>query len=347
MLSRLFSRDNLIVSFVFFLLSYPLFYFSYKFCLPEFGGEDYYAYLYLYESWNFDEVASPFNMRVISSYAIFLMNKIGFFYDTETVFAGYHPDLSLQVFFNAVFFNYLCVVATCVVVYHILLTTVGNNFYSFCGGCLYLLGYGTLFFSLKPLSDACGVLLMALTFYFYLRKDYWIFLVLLLSVLQREYIFIVCGIIACIDLYFSRNRYFLHVLIGSVFFFALYYVLRKTLFFTPHFESQTSPVSFAHSLLSPTIDWISFFKQTILLSNLLLFYAAVLVFKRSVGSPINNTYLIITVLLLVQVILMSIMARFGNNAGRYFYYTSPVIIFYLFTELKPLMSKYIYFKENV
>ena len=344
---KIFGNNGLIVTGIFILLSYPLFYFSYKFCLPEMGGMDYYSYRYLYDGWKFGEVASPFNMRLISSGCIYLMNQAGFCYNTETIFAAFHPDLSLQVYFNAVLFNYLCVVATCLVIYRILLKWFGNPVYSFLGGCLYLLGFGTLFFSLKPMSDSCGILLVAMSLYFYLQKSYWILPVFLLSVLQREYIFIIFGVVACVDLYFSRNRYHGILLIVSVLCFALYYVLRKTLFFTPQFEFQTSPVTFMQSLLAPDIELLSFFKQTILISNILLTYFLVVLYKKANSIPFNKTHLITVLLLLAQVILMSIMARFGNNAGRYFYFTSPILIFYLFAELKPLVSRHIHFSDHV
>jgi hypothetical protein len=52
-------------------------------------------------------------------------------------------------------------------------------------------------------------------------------------------------------------------------------------------------------------------------------------------------------LLLIQVLVMGIMIQGTENTGRIFYYTAPVLIFYLFMELKPLLSPYFYFKDNV
>ena len=340
-------KTNFIVLIVLILLSYPLFYFSYKFCLPDFGGEDYYAYQYLYKDWNFAKVPSPFNMRIISSFCVYIINHIGLDYNTETVFSVIHPAFSRQVFFNAVLFNYACVVATCFVVYQTILSFANNKFFALVGGCVYLLGFGTLFFALKPMSDSCGIFLMAIAFYFYSRKKYTIFLVLIISVFQREYIFIVFSIISLVEYFFVRQKYYLWIFIGSALCFIIYYVLRKTLFYTPHFESQTSPAVFVRSLFSPSIDWFPFFKQTLFISNLFFIYIFVIVYKKINHLTVNKIFLIAVLILLLQVILMSIMAHFGNNAGRYFYFISPILIFYLFIELKPLVERYFHFINNV
>ena len=93
------NRNKIFIWLGYVMLSYPMFYFSYKFCLPDFGGEDFYAYEKLYENWNFRQVDCPFNMRLISSFFIFLMNKIGFYYDTRIVFTSFHPNHDQKVFF--------------------------------------------------------------------------------------------------------------------------------------------------------------------------------------------------------------------------------------------------------
>lgn len=328
------------------LLSYPLFYFSYKFCLPDFGGDDYYAYQHLYSSWDFEKVQSPFNMRIISSFFIFLFNKIGFYYDTETVFTTIHPEFDQKVFFNAIFFNYLCIVFTCLIIYRTVNEFCQNKFYSFIAACVYLLGFGTLFFSLKPASESCGILLLSLTFNFYLKKNYWAFFFLFISLFQREYIYFVFGIISVIDFYFNRKRYYIYMAASSLLLFSVYVFLRQSYFYTPHFEFQMSFSTFFNSILNPQID-ASFIKQSLLLSNLLLIYYLTVLYKKANGFSFSKNFLMNITVLFMQVILMSIMARFGNNAGRYFYYTSPILIYYLFIELKPLLNHYLKMDRNV
>src|SRR5688572_9594016 len=104
-----------LLTFVFTLLAYPMLYYAYKYGTPEFGGLDVYSYLKLYSDWDFAHVDSPFNQRLVSSFAVFLIHKSGLNYPTETAIAALKIDP--QVYFSALFFNFLCVIATCLVVY--------------------------------------------------------------------------------------------------------------------------------------------------------------------------------------------------------------------------------------
>lgn len=336
------TNINLIVIISFILLSYPLLYFSYKFCLPDFGGQDFYSYYFLYKDWDFEKIICPHNMRLLSAYCIHMMYKLGFYYDTEVVFTTVHPYFDQKVFFNAILFNYICVVSTCLMLYHIVLQYSGNKLFSFFSGVLYLLGFGTLFFSLKPLTEACGILLMAICFFFYLQKSPWIFILFPLALFQREYIFMVLGIISLIDFYFLRIRYLLLIFISSLLFFAVFLILRKTLFYTPHFDYQMSPDTLLNSILHPFVNWTSFIKQSLLLSNLLFLYFFVIIYKRINNFSVSKNYFVNIILLLMQVLLMGIMIQGAENMGRIFYYTTPILIFYLFMELKPLFLPYIY-----
>lgn len=343
---NLLLNKNNTVFFLYFLLSYPLFYFSYKFCLPDFGGQDFYSYYLLYGNWEFDRVPSPFNMRLVSSCIIYLMNQAGFYYDTEIVFKTVYSQFDQQIFFNAVFFNYLSVVVTCFVIYVLIKKQFKNELYSFLIGALYLMGFGTLFFSLKPLTESLGILLVAIAFLLYVKHSNWIYLILLISVFQREYIFFVFGIIAFLDFLFLKKKYFANVFSCSVLLFVTYFILRKTYFFTPHFEYQTSMNTFVGSLFNSGIEWIPFIKQSFFTSNLLILYLFIILYKRILNYSVSKQHLIIVITLFAHVILMSIMARFGNSAGRYFYYTVPILLYYIAIELKPLLLSQLRFDDN-
>jgi len=319
------------------LLSYPLFYFSYKYTLPDMGGADYFHYLHLYESWDLENTEAPFNMRILGSYGTYVLNQTGLHYNTETVFAAAHPELSQQVFFNALLFNYLCVVLTALVIYNTAKCMGINGVHSFIGALVFLLGFGTLFFLLKPANDACGVLLIALGFYYYIRKSPWIHLVLVLCIFQREYALMVFGIIATIDYLYERHRYFVYTLLSSIVCFAAYYVLRKTLFYTPLHDGQTKAGFFLQSLLHPQVDWAPFIKQLALSCNLLILYAGVLVYKKLFGLAIQKRHVWIVITLFAHVIFMSIAAGFGNNTGRIFYFTAPILVYFLLHESMELV----------
>lgn len=334
-----------IVGILYLLLSYPLFYYSYKFCLPDFGGEDFYAYYPLYESWAFEKMDCPFNMRLISSFAIYVMNQVGFNYSTEISFAAFRPDYDQQIFFNAILFNYLCVLGTCIVIYKSVQLVTENHFYAFLFGGLYLLGFGTIFFSLKPTSDSCGVLLLALTYYFYLRQSNWAWLFLFLSLFQREYVFFVFGLLSLLDYVQQRKKFHLGILIFSVLLFIMYFVLRKTLFYTPRFEHQVTLATYINSIIHPQIDWEAFIKQSFFISNIFILYLLLILYKWVIKSPIHKAFVLSAVLLFVQVIAISILSRLGNNAGRYFYYTVPVLLFFIAFEIKPLVSNFLVYKK--
>src|SRR4051812_41245299 len=100
---------------VYFLLIFPLFYFVYKYGTPNFGLKDFYDYYKMYKDWDIEHTEAPFNMRLVSSFFVYLMNKAGLYYDTETAYDVLGMDK--HVFFNAVFFNFLCVVTTCSVLF--------------------------------------------------------------------------------------------------------------------------------------------------------------------------------------------------------------------------------------
>ena len=320
------------------LVSFPLFYFSYKYSIPDFGGEDYYAYQYLYSTWDFSKVPAPFNMRIISAFFIYLFTHAGFSYSTETVFGYFHPELNVDVFFNAIFFNYLCVVSTAMMLYFIIKKHFNDRIYAFLGSCAFLLSFGTLIFSLKPMSEACGVLLMVLAWNSYLKKNYWVLFFLFLSIFQREFILIAFAVIAGIHFLFDRNRYSLFTSIGSVMFFILYFILRKTFFFTPHFESQATMKGFGDALMNFSLDFIPFIKQTFFISNIFIIYLLLLLYKKSYKLNFNVPNLFSVLAVLFVVVFLCIAAKFGNNGGRYFYYIIPVLIFYVFDELFPLIN---------
>ena len=328
--------QNAFVLFVLLMLSYPLFYFSYKYTLPDMGGADYFHYLHLYESWDVEHTEAPFNMRIVGSYGTHLFNKVGLHYDTETVFATVHPELSQQTFFNALFFNYLCVLLSAFVVFQTAKARLNNGLLAFIGSLVFLLGFGTIFFLLKPANDACGVLLIAIGFHFYLRRSAWVYPILLLCVFQREYALMVFGMLAAVDYFFERRRYFVAVLLASIASFGLYYILRKTVFYSPLHDGQTKPGFFLQSLLHPEIAWGPFIKQLALSCNLLWLYVAVVVYKMWNGIAFNKRFLTLVLVLFVQVIFMSIAAGFGNNTGRIFYFTAPILIYFLMHELKEL-----------
>jgi hypothetical protein len=320
---------------VFVLLSYPLFYHSYKFSTPDFGGKDYFSYYRLYKDWDFKSVESPFNMRLISSGSIYLLHKTGIYYPAQIVFDN--PDYDQRVFFSAILFNYLCVVFTCLVIYRTLMKFLEVEWLAWAGGVLYLLGFGTLFFELTPMADACGVLLFALMFHFYLARSRWYLVFLFLSIFQREYTFFVFGLVGVLDyLLDGKKRFYLEVALASVLCFVTYFVLRKTLFFTDHFSHQISMDKYSEAVFKWQFPILPYIRQSLLIQNILFLYFVLVAYKKVKGLGFSRNHFIITVALFVQINIISVVAVLGNNTGRYFYIATPLIIYYLIRELSGL-----------
>jgi hypothetical protein len=146
----------------------------------------------------------------------------------------------------------------------------------------------------------------------------------------------VFGMLAAVDYFFERHRYFVAVLLASIASFGLYYILRKTIFYSPLHDGQTKPGFFLQSLLHPEVAWGPFIKQLALSCNLLWLYVALVVYKTWSGIAFNKRFLTIVLVLFVQVIFMSIAAGFGNNTGRIFYFVVPLVVYFLLMEAKDL-----------
>ena len=341
MFVKVFTSKNSIICLGYILLSYPLFYYAYKFGFPDFGATDYYSYAILYKDWDFGRIESPYNLKLVSCFCIYLMNKAGFYYDTEIVYTTIYPQFDQQVFFNAIFFNYICVVLTCIVIYKLVLQISKNEVYAFAFGLFYLLGFGTFFFALKPSADSCAILLFGISFYYYLKKSYLVYLCLVLAVIQREYLLIIYIVIAVIDYFYDRKKYFIGIFVSSCLLFVIYLIIRKTWLYTPRYEYAMSLESYFNAITDPQLDWSSFLKQTILVNNLLFVYLSVLLFKKIKQLEINRNYFYNVLFVLLQGLIMSVLTHFGNNAGRYFYFAVPMLLFYMAAEAKPLLSNYL------
>jgi hypothetical protein len=333
-------RQNTLVFFVFAVLGLPLLYYAYKFGTPEFGGLDVYSYYKLYTNWDFAAVDSPFNQRIISSYAIYLIHLTGIKYNTETAITAL--GLDQQVYFSALLFNYMCVVGTSLLLYNMAKKFLNAEpVFSFSTGLLFYLGFGTLFFLITALSDALSVLLVAWIFYSYLEKSLWLIPVLLLSVFQREYIFFVFGLMAFVHWFTEKSdrRYYAIVFGVNVACFLAYYVCRKTLFFTPRFEHQIDFSKFWHTIQHSISDFKAYLRQTLMIQNLLFIYISVCVYKWWKKIEFNRVYLVIVLLLFLEIVVLSILIGLGNNTGRYFYMTAPIVIYLIAKEFLPLLKK--------
>jgi hypothetical protein len=301
-----------------------------------FGANDFFSYYKLYDNWDFRAVEAPFNMRLVSSFFVFLLHKTGLHYGTEIAFDQF--ALQKQVFFTAVFFNYMCVVCVCSVLYRLVYRYTLNHLWAFIAGLIYLLGFGTIFYELMPLTDSFSVLLFALALGSYLKKSYYVLPFLSLAILQREYILMAFCVITLLDFIRYRERYFLYVLVMSFVFFAVYFVLRKTYFYTPLYDHQASPGYFADSMFHLKFSLSVYIRQSLMTLNIFIIYLGLIAYKMYHRMAYSKWEFFKILFLFLQINVISVAAVFGNNMGRYFYILIPLIIYQIIVEAIPLVD---------
>lgn len=273
-------------------------------------------------------------MRLVGAWVVHWFYRLNFFYDTETAFDKYQAwGFLKQVYFNAVLFNWLCVVVTCTLLFNIVKEHTGNLLFSFGGGLLYLLGFGTIFYAMMPLTEACSILLFTITLQQYLRRSYLVIIPLLLLIFQREYVLLAMGLLTICDLVFYKERYFLFVLMTALLSFGVYYFLRKTVFYTPALDFQSGAGFMWKNLIYPNIDFGQYLKQQLLTLNIFFLYLVLMVYKWWHKLAVDRFAFIKVMLLFLQVNVVSISGGHGNNVGRYFYLLVPMVIFYLIREM--------------
>lgn len=331
-------KKNLHVLTIYFLLTFPLFYFVYKFGILLQGYDDAKSYLKLFECLSSPEIPSPFNMRLLASAIIHLIEKSGFVYNTECAIDAF-GNVSKPFFFSNLLFNFICIFLTCFSIYIVFVELGISKLLAFISGIFFLLGFGTIFYLMMPGVDALSVLIFTWLVYFYFKKSYWLILLFILLIFQREYYFLVFMVIAAMDYFKNKNtNYYLHVFLLSILSFGLYYLLRKTFFYTEHWNHQTSPGFLVSSLINIKLPLLPMIRQTFMTMNLYLIYLFILAYKYAKGYKIEKHYFFISLMVLGEITVLSFAATFGNNNGRYFYLNTPLLLYYLVFELSPLLE---------
>lgn len=318
--------------FVFFgLLSFPLFYYVYKYGSPFLGMIDFFDYYKLYKNMDFSAADSPLNMRLVSSFFVYCLNKAGLAYDTQTQIDNAPFDKT--IFFNAVFFNYLSVIFTCILIFHIV-RKWNTIILSLLAGLLYLLGFGTIFFEMMPLADAFGVLLFAVALWFYYKQSHLILIPLTLLIFQREYIFLALGLVGLLDYIRYRQKYYIFTLVYCIICFGIYVLLRKLIFETPRYSHHTSVEFMFNSLFKLNFPLFTFIKQTLMTMNVFIIYLLIIGYKWIRQIEFNRYEFIKIMFLLLQILILTFLLALGNNAGRYFYMLMPLIVLNIINEVK-------------
>lgn len=273
-------------------------------------------------------------MRLISASIIHLMDKVGLIYPTECAIDAF-PQFDKGLFFNNVFFNFICISLTSFSLFTIFKKLKFNVLFSFLAGVVYLLGFGTLFYLMMPGPDSLSVLIFTWIVYFYIQKSAAVAPLFMLLILQREYYFLSFMVISFMDYFKFKNKYYALVFLLNILCFATYFALRKTIFHTYHWQHQTSPSFLINTLLHSDLQLVPLIKQSLMTMNVYLIYIFILIYKKFNGMEINKHHLYITLFLLTQITILSFAATFGTNNGRYFYLNIPYFLYIMMLELKP------------
>ena len=328
------------ILFIFYLtLAFPLFYFVYKFGDPEPLAHDYFQYYHLFLGFDVSHVIAPHNMRLAGAFFVHLLYKLNLFFDTACTADKYQSwGFLKQIYFCAVFFNWLCVALTAALIYKVLCKELRDRLYAFIGGLVYLLGFGTIFYCMMPLTEAFSILVFTLFLFFYRKQSYWMFLPLCILIFQREYLLIIIATLCLLDYLKEKKPYYLCSFGLSVLAFAVHYALRKTIFFTAHLDYHSNPSFMINHFLEPGINIPEYLRQLALGLNLFFIYLVVLILLKKRGIPIEQQAFRVLCILFLEVNLISIAGGHGNNVGRYFYLAIPLVIFATIKEVKKLVD---------
>ncbi len=330
-------KHNFHVLFVYILLCFPLFYFVYKFGVVLAGYEDAKSYFKLFGNLSSHDVPSPFNMRLLSPALIHILHETGLFYNTECAFDAF-PMYDKTYFFANVFYNFICVSLTSHSLYLAFTKLNFSKFNSFLAGLVFLLGFGTIFYLMMPGVDSISLLIFTWILFFYLKRNYWIIPLLLILVFQREYYFLFFMLVALMDFFrFKKEKYYIHVFAIATLGWLTYFVLRKYVFFTHHWHYQTNANSLLNGLLHIEIDLVTMFRQSFMTMNIYFIYLLVLAIKKYNDMKINTYNFITTVLLFIQITILSIATTSGNNNGRYFYFATPYFLYLILSEVNSIL----------
>ena len=339
-------RQYVVPLFLYALMSYPIFYYSYKFGSPATSGQrDFYDYYPLYSEMNILEPEAPYNMRVVSPSLVYLLNRSGLSYPIEINFQD--PEIDQDVYLSTIIVHFVAAVLTAFLIFLALLYLSKDWLLSILGGGLYLVQYGTVFWGSGGITDGFSAALFALFTFFFLRKSYWSIPVLLLAIFQRELIILGAGVVSCIywlNGFWNKkrvDRYYLITWLASLGSFIFFSILRNTLFYTPKNDHHFNVSNFFGRFDEVDFSLFVYLKGVVLSQNILAIYVLILLFKWIYGLKIN--WFRVSVIMSLFVFLHLVRAAINPvffEVGRHMYILSPLFIVYMLLEAVPIFQRW-------
>jgi hypothetical protein len=334
---------SLLLFLIFLLLAFPLFYFVYKFGDPDQISHDFYHYYALYDQFDLIKTKPPFNMRFIGAFFIYLLYQSGIYYNTDTRFDDYALYMKEEVWFAAVFFNFLMVATTATLIAKVYTRYFETNtpkqpLNAVLAGTVYLMGYGTMFFDLMPVTEAFSTCLFVIMLGLFLKRSYWLLPVLLLCVFQREFLLLLILLLPWLYRPGYFERFDRLVTITAVALFIAYFVIRSTWFYNPELHHQTNLGAMLYQMQSLGVSTMVMLRQSLISLNLLLIYALVVAFKYWTTGTYYRKGARLILAILVVAFGVTLAGGLGTNFGRMFYLATPLVACLLVKEAASLTT---------
>tara|TARA_E500000331_G_scaffold357293_1_gene418542 strand:+ start:795 stop:1886 length:1092 start_codon:yes stop_codon:yes gene_type:complete len=329
---------------VYALITYPLFYFAYKFNLPKFGSSDIYHYLRMYQDpFNFSAADGPFVYRQLSAAIVHLVVKSGFYYDAQISFSD--PNFSQRFYFAAILVNWVCLlIGSCFISTYFEKKKDGfdNKVLIILVFVIFFLTFSTLFHGLSESPDGVSVALVMGCYVAYKYKSVFIFgFLLFISIFQRELISPMFGTVILVTIaykFYSRapvERSLIWMFLFSILCSLTYLVIRMIVF--PDVSgNHDNQISISDSLfyLTNTTFNLDFFRQVFLTQNFLILTLFLYFFFVPRVDRINDKILSADLRAVLSVffclVFLGLAAGIGNNIGRILMYGAPFYMALLF-----------------
>lgn len=321
------------------LATYGILYFSYKFYLPSVAGTDFYQYYNMYlNPLDFDQAKAPFIYRQFSAVITNIIYELGIYYPNGISYSD--PKYKQELFFSALFSNYIALLLTAIVVSSIVnLKTDGRLLLApIVAGLLCFLSFFTQTTVLTGLSEGWSWFLVSIAFYGYITHRLIIIVpVLVLSIFQREMLIILFLVMAFTDWFLASKQYkrfYSLVTIIATLSFLMHLLVRTILLPAPstgsggqHLDVQSMLPNFIASL-TPSKEAI--FQSALSQNIYMIFLMTVLFFiylqiKEKKPLRIVDTGIIQISLALIVISIISGLAAIGNNTGRVLSLATPII----------------------
>lgn len=306
--------------------SYGLLYFTYKFAKPWPGSNDYYAnYYFMYLSpLNTNAAPAPYSLRQASAVITRLVLATHVYVPNRT--AAIVPGRDPHVLFAAMLTNWVFLLLAAWLAGLIAEEELGqpNAVAAMIAGFLCLLAFQTPFFVLSGLTEGVNWFLLAAGFLAYMRRARsWLLLVLVVSIVQRESIPIIMGVIAACDLALTREdrRFKMQTLARAVACFAVYFLARR--FFLHGSDGETHFAAMLASIRQPG-PASTFLSQMLLTQNTAILFFALAWLGRK-GTYKKRAWVPCLLAAMIALDVIGVAAGIVDNMGRVLAILVPIL----------------------